>query len=268
MLRTLSFFSLLSVTSLLQGLDTSYLAYLDTLNNPKGDHNRGEIEMVISPSGIEQIEQKQKARLLKAGFSEEEATRLSHTGVICEDQYWLWIRDAVIFPSGAAGTYNRLIWKSSLPTGSAGVAILPVMPDGRIALNLNYRHATRSWELELPRGLRKAGETNEETALRELKEETGLEMAKVTLLGSMAADTGVLGAITPIYLVQVSKQGISDQEYSEAIADVLSFTKEELEKALMKGSIEVTYNNQKLVVPVRDSHLAYALLQAKLQGLQ
>ena len=38
----------------------------------------------------------------------------------------------------------------------------------KVILNVNYRHATRSWELELPRGVREENETVEMTAKREL----------------------------------------------------------------------------------------------------
>jgi 8-oxo-dGTP pyrophosphatase MutT (NUDIX family) len=51
--------------------------------------------------------------------------------------------------------------------------VLPVLPSGQIILVLNFRHPTRSWKLELPRGGMQSGETQEEAALRELKEETG-----------------------------------------------------------------------------------------------
>lgn len=245
--------------------DSQYLAYLDQLSQPKGEAKKGEIEIVTASEEMKVIEQKQKARLIKAGFSESDAELYSKAGIAYEDQYWIIFRDAVSFPSGSQGTYLRLLWKTAIPSGSAGVAILPILPDGKISVNLNYRHATRSWEIELPRGLRKAGESDEDTAKREFKEETGLETAIAKSLGTMAADTGALGCVTPIYLVKASKQGISDQEYSEAIAEVLAFSVKDLEQALIQGYAEVTLNGEKTKVPVRDSHLAFALLQAKLQ---
>ncbi len=77
---------------------------------------------------------------------------LPEVGVVREDQYWIWLRDAVYFPKGVPVTYDRLIWKSELKSNSPGVAVLPILPSGHVVLNLNYRHATKSWELELPRG--------------------------------------------------------------------------------------------------------------------
>lgn len=66
----------------------------------------------------------QEDRLLKKGYSEEEAKEYSRIGVVQEDQYWIWLRDAVYFPKGV-GTNDRLLWKSQLK-GISGVAILPV----------------------------------------------------------------------------------------------------------------------------------------------
>lgn len=249
------------------GLESKYLSYLEQIALPYGDHTKGEIEIVVDQAKIEEIESKQKEKLLKAGFSESEAIEFSASGIAYEDQYWLVLRDAVIFPSGSSGTYLRLIWKSAIPTGSAGVAILPILPDGKIALNLNYRHATRSWELELPRGLRKAGESDEQTALRELKEETGLQAEFAKPLGVMAADTGALGSVTPVYLVKATKKGLAEQEYSEAIEDLISLSLEELESALVRGYLIVDVKGTKKEIPLRDSHISFALLQAKLQKL-
>ena len=110
------------------------------------------------------------------------------------------VRDAVYFPQGTPGTYDRLLWKSELIHQFPGVAVLPILPSGRIVLILNYRHATRSWELELPRGEIKSQETLEEAAFRELKEETGLVASSVAFLGKMATDTGVLSSVIPVLM--------------------------------------------------------------------
>ena len=60
------------------------------------------------------------------------------------------MRDPVRFPSGKLGTYLRILEPSALD-GAAGVVLLPVR-DNVIFLREVFRHATRRWELELPRG--------------------------------------------------------------------------------------------------------------------
>jgi ADP-ribose pyrophosphatase len=177
------------------------------------------------------------------------------------------MRDAVYFPHGVPGTYDRLIWKNEFRGDVPGVAILPILPSGKIVLNVNYRHATRSWELELPRGKLFSGEAFEEAAVRELKEETGLIASSVLFLGSVAPDSGVLSCIVPVYLGKVSSREESSPEYSEAIFDVLAFTMEELQRGLVQGFLEVPLQGQKKKVPLRDPFLTFALLQVQLRCL-
>lgn len=248
-------------------LSTEYFAHLEEMGKPMGDFRDGEIEIVVDPVEIEQVRQVQKARLLNKGYTPEQAEEFTRIGVVSEDQYWVWLRDAVYFPKGVPGTYDRIVWRNELNGELPGVAVLPILPSGRIVLNLNYRHATRSWELEVPRGRLFPQETLEAAALREVKEETGLSPTQLTYLGLVAPDSGVLSSTIPIFIGRTETNAIdlssSSPEYSEAIADAISFTKEELEKGLLQGYLEV----QGKQVPMRDSFLTFALYQAQLRNL-
>ena len=232
----------------------------------KGDASSGEIELITDRSQIEQVQEMQKKRLLKKGYTKEAAENASRVGVVAEDPYWVWIRDAVTFPGGAQGTYDRLLWQSGLD-GPAGVAVLPILADMRILLNLNYRHATRSWELELPRGGREKGESPEAAAQRELEEETGQRLKKQICLGTMAPDSGALGSLVPIYAGFVEKEGESHPEEGEAIEKTIALTFQEVREALAKGSLEVSIRGRNVSIPVRDSFLTFALFQAETLGL-
>lgn len=242
-----------------------YFAYVQQLHQAAGNSTLGEIELVLDPAEIAKVEKVQQARLEKKGMSSSQAAEFARVGVVAQDTFWVWLRDAVYFPGKVPGTYDRLIWKSQLTAQSTGVAVLPILPSGRIVLNLNYRHATRSWELELPRGGSKPSESAEQTARRELKEETGLEVGSMTFLGVIAPDSGALGSLVPVFVGHATSQGLSNREESEAIADVLSFTKEEIRQGLVKGTLSVVLNGQKQEVPLRDSFLTFALLQAELR---
>lgn len=244
-----------------------YFYYLKELDQPNGNHREGEIEIVTDPAEISQIQEAQEKRLLNKGFSREKAAEFSRIGIVNEDQYWIWLRDAVYFPQKIPGTYDRLLWRSELKGKFPGVAVLPILPSGRIVLILNYRHATRSWELELPRGGMNPEETLEEGALRELKEETGLVASSMTFLGEIATDTGVHSSVIPVFIGKISAQEESNREYSEAIADVISFTKEELKEGLVRGFIEISIEGTKKQIPVRDAFLTFALLQAECRQL-
>lgn len=251
----------------LLGTQTEYFSLLQKLEKPTGSWEKGEIEIVTDPKEIVKISEIQKNRLLKKGLSNEIAQTWSTVGVIAEDTYWIWIRDAVYFPNKVPGTYDRLLWKVSIGTDNGGVAILPILPDGKIALNLNYRHATRSWELELPRGAKSEQESNEEAARRELREETGQEVSSLHFLGNMTPDSGTVSSVVPVYLGKVSSKGKEELEYSEAIAGILTFTKQELYEGLTQGFLEVELNGSRVKVPLRDAFLTFALLQAQIRKM-
>lgn len=213
---------------------------------PRGEAHHGEIEIIVDPIRMEAIEQRTGRTV----------------GVIASDPYWLWINDACLFPSGREGVYGRIIWVHSLDN-IQGVAVLPVMPDGKIALNCNFRHASRTWEIECPRGGAEKGESSEQAARREALEETGLEIGQCYKLGEMAADTGVLGTIVPIYAAEVIGQQESRPEDGEAIDQIVTLTTEEILAAFRQGYLTCTIHGKEQRVPFRDPFLAYAILLYK-----
>jgi len=139
-----------------------------SLVQPLGQASKGEIEILLDTDKMAAIE-KSTGR---------------EVGIVAKDKYWLWINDACLFPSGHEGVYGRIFWTKSLDS-TPGVAVMPVMPDGKIALNCNFRHATRSWEIELPRGVVNPGEAVEAAARREAMEETGMIIDSLMQLGSI-----------------------------------------------------------------------------------
>ncbi len=249
---------------------STYLKFLEkhqSVLGKKGDFKQGEIEVVEDPLKIKDIEKLQKARCLKQGMNEEEAQLASKIGVIAEDLYWVFLRDAVVFPTGAEGSYNRLVWKSAFDSGPSGVAILPLLPEGKIAAIVAFRHATRVWELEIPRGVRHPEETIESALKREREEQTGFSAKQTVFLGDMAPDPGMASTVTPVYVARIEKQGLSNQDYSEAILGVKTFTVAEIKEALIKGYLELDVKGRKEKVHVRDSYLTYALFLAECKGI-
>jgi ADP-ribose pyrophosphatase len=244
---------------------TNYLSTIEKYKShlcPLGDHKQGEIEIVLDIDKIQKIESIQQKRLEKAGFDKKIAYLGSRVGIVSEDNFWIWIRDAVIFPTGAMGTYDRLLWRSSL-YGFTGVAILPILENGNILFNLNYRHATRSWELELPRGMIGKSETAKSAAIRELKEETGAASFEMIHLGNMTPDSGCLTTVVPIFFAKILKIEKSDQDFSEAISYNPILSLKEINQGLIDGFIMI--NGKK--ASLRDPFLTYSLYQAKIRNL-
>lgn len=76
------------------------------------------------------------------------------------------VRDTVRLPDGAAATREYVLHPGA-------VAVVPLLDDGRIVLERQYRHPTRQVMVEIPAGKLDAGESSLACGQRELLEETG-----------------------------------------------------------------------------------------------
>jgi ADP-ribose pyrophosphatase len=235
----------------LHASEKSRLEYLDLIQEypllvaERGDAEKGEIEILTTPEKMAEIEEKTGRDV----------------GLIKKDKYWTWVNDAVRFPSGAEGVYSRMLWNRALVHPDAvGVCVMPVTDKNEVVLNCNYRHATRSWELELPRGGINEGETIEDAARRETLEETGKIVSELTLLGSMAPDTGAMSTIVPIYLAIMTGSQENSPESSEAIEQNIVLSMLEVKKAIAYGYYDCNIRGEIKRVHCRDPFLAYAIL--------
>ena len=87
------------------------------------------------------------------------------------------IRDIVLFPSGRTVVREKVTHRGS-------VGILPVLKDGRLVLIRQFRYVIGSDLLEIPAGTIEEGESPEKCAARELLEETGYRVDKLTPLAA------------------------------------------------------------------------------------
>ncbi|MBI5346688.1 MAG: NUDIX hydrolase [Chlamydiae bacterium] len=148
---------------------------------------------------------------------------------------------------------------------SPGIAVMPIMPDGKIVLNCNFRHSTRSWEIELPRGLINAHEEMETAVRRETMEETGMIVDHLSILGEIPPDTGITGTIVPIFMAKVIKKQSAELEESEAIEEILALSLNEIKQAFVKGYYLCNIRGKEKRIPFRDPFLAYAILMYELK---
>lgn len=240
------------------------------------DHKMGTYEIIYDPKTISEVRKeiyerlynKAKAQGLTHVQADETATSCSRPGVVCEDQFWIWIRDVVISPQGFKHTYNRIVMKSDLDR-IGGAAALPIIVENgikKIVLQLAFRHATNSWEMEISRGGSKANESSLDTAKREIREETGYETDNLVSLGSISPDSGLTASIVPIYLGKVTVDKGTKHDKTEAIKGKYAFTLAEIMAGLKLGYMEVDINGKMTQVPMRDPFLAYALLMAQNDG--
>lgn len=97
------------------------------------------------------------------------------------------------------------------------VVLLPRLDDGRIVLIENHRHAVGETLLELPAGTIDPGETPEQTATRELTEETGYTAAKLEKIHEFYSCPGICDELMHLYLATELTAGEPDREATEQI---------------------------------------------------
>lgn len=148
-------------------------------------------------------------------------------GVLASDPYLTVLREAVRFPDGTYGLYNRLL----VPFG---VAMLPMI-DGKIVLLHRFRHGTRAWHLEIPRGCADGGSDFEVDARRELAEEIGAEGIELMDLGVLHSSTGCLDETYHLYLARIDSFGTPD--IHEAIGELRLVTVGETESLIASGEL-------------------------------
>ncbi len=131
-------------------------------------------------------------------------------------------RDEVLEPGGLR-TIREVI------THPGSVVVLPVLPDGRILLVRQYRHATRQYLWELVAGRIDAGESVRKAAARELIEETGYRAKRFRVFLDIFPTPGFLEERMYILLAEKLTAGEAQPEEDEKIT-AKAFKPAELER--------------------------------------
>jgi 8-oxo-dGTP pyrophosphatase MutT (NUDIX family) len=97
------------------------------------------------------------------------------------------------------------------------VAIVPVLSNGDIILVRQYRHAIGSYTLELPAGTREPHEEPLQTAIRELREETGYHASQMREMVRFFVSPGWANEELIVYLATGLTAG---QDYPEPDEDL------------------------------------------------
>jgi ADP-ribose pyrophosphatase len=194
----------------------------ELFRNPEG----AGFVILLDEADISQAEAQTAGQLTKFGAPKEWA----EVGVAFRDQYVLLLRDAVRFADGSLGTYIRTV----APQNSfQGVAILPVWRR-QVLLIRHFRHATRAWHLEIPRGIGTAPDA-EVTARRELAEEIGASGIKIRGLGETYPDTGAGSSAVALFYAEVDSYGTP--EIHEGITAILPTPLAEFERMIADGEL-------------------------------
>ena len=127
-------------------------------------------------------------------------------------------RDKVLLPNGETGARE---WVNH----PGAVVIVPILPNGEIALIKQFRYAAGSEFIELPAGKLDAGEDPEECALRELEEEVGYRANKIKFLANIHPAIGFTNEIMGVFLaenLEKTEHNRDNDEFLELVPTTLT----------------------------------------------
>jgi ADP-ribose pyrophosphatase len=115
--------------------------------------------------------------------------------VLFKNPWWKYCRDKVELPSGRIGEFHYI-----LTNGSS--MVVPLDKAMKVILVRQYRYTGNRDSIEFPCGGVKDGSTPEETAKKELIEETGFLPAKLEYCGQFNPCNGLLDEICRVYMAR------------------------------------------------------------------
>ncbi|MEO7243594.1 MAG: NUDIX hydrolase [Rubrivivax sp.] len=138
-------------------------------------------------------------------------------------------RDRVVLPDGrhAEREYVR---------HPGAVAVLPLLDDGRILLERQYRYPVQQVLLEIPAGKIDPGERTFDCAVRELREETGHEAAQWALAGRLHNAAAYSDEFIEIWFARALRPGPQRLDDGEFI-ELISLTEAELDALACSGRL-------------------------------
>jgi ADP-ribose pyrophosphatase len=137
--------------------------------------------------------------------------------------------DEVSEPGGVRGTREVVRQPGS-------VAVLPVLPDGRIVLVRQYRYAVSDFVWELPAGRRDPYETPEAGARRELEEEVGLKAGALEPISTFWTTPGFCDEVMHLFRATALETVPARPEEDERI-EPGHFTLDEAMAMVARGEI-------------------------------
>ncbi|MDP5957185.1 MAG: NUDIX hydrolase [Candidatus Marinimicrobia bacterium] len=117
-------------------------------------------------------------------------------------------RDEITLPNGKTSAREYI-------KHPGAACIIPVLPDGNIALIKQYRYPVQSEMIELPAGKLDPGEKPEVCAKRELEEEIGYSAGKLTFVCNIHPAIGFASEKMWIYLAEDLVKTVENTDHDE-----------------------------------------------------
>ncbi|MBI5221422.1 MAG: NUDIX hydrolase [Candidatus Magasanikbacteria bacterium] len=118
-----------------------------------------------------------------------------------------------------------------------GVIVIPVLDNGQIVLIRQYRYLRDRYSIEFTMGGLQADETPAQAAVRELKEETGLESSNFSKIAEFEPYIGSAKDTSHVFLAnEISGDGILQLDEAEDI-EVIYRRPDEIDRMIHSGEI-------------------------------
>lgn len=138
-------------------------------------------------------------------------------------------KDTVLLPNGKEAGREWI-------EHPGAVAIVPVLSDGRIVMVKQYRYPVGAVTLEIPAGKLDQGESPEDCARRELKEETGYAAGTLKKIAAIGTTMAFSNEIIHLYVAEQLEAGTQCPDEDEFIHAEL-FSWDVLEEMMRDGRI-------------------------------
>ena len=152
-------------------------------------------------------------------------------GVLYDSEYNMLVVDLVYEVEGKYFSYERILPKVK----EGAVVIVPKYKDKYILLK-QYRHAMRDIQYAFPRGFGEEDLNSEENVVKEIYEELNARAMNIKYLGSVIADSGLVGNKVSVYECEIDCY--AQKEANEGIVDIIEVSYDELTEMVKQADID------------------------------